>query len=75
MNKAGTGAAALAALQPLNFDLDNTWDFSAGYGNYGNYRGANAVAIGIYYRPNKDTMYSVDGSRELIQTAVLREIL
>ena len=59
VNKVGAGAAALAALHPLDFDPDDKWDFAAGYGNY---RGANAAAIGAYYRPNEDTMFSVGGS-------------
>ena len=59
MNKVGAGAAALAALHPLDFDPDDKWDFAAGYGNY---KGANAAAIGAYYRPNEDTMFSVGGS-------------
>ena len=59
VNKVGAGAAALAALHPLDFDPDAKWDFAAGYGNY---RGANAAAVGAYYRPNEDTMFSVGGS-------------
>ena len=59
INRVGAGAAALAALHPLDFDPDNKWDFAAGYGNYA---GANAVAIGIYYRPNENTMFSIGGS-------------
>ena len=59
INRVGAGAAALAALHPLDFDPDSKWDFAAGYGNY---KGANAVAVGAYYRPNEDTMISVGGS-------------
>ena len=59
VNRVGAGAAALAALHPLDFDPDDKWDFAAGYGNY---KGANAAAIGAYYRPNEDTMFSVGGS-------------
>ena len=59
VDRVGAGAAALAALHPLDFDPDDKWDFAAGYGNY---NGANAVAIGAYYRPNEDTMFSVGGS-------------
>ena len=59
VNKVGAGAAALAALHPLDFDPDAKWDFAAGYGNY---RGTNAAAIGAYYRPNEDTMFSVGGT-------------
>lgn len=59
INRVGAGAAALAALHPLDFDPDDKWDFAAGYGNYKN---ANAVAIGAYYRPNEDVMFNVGGS-------------
>ena len=59
VNKVGAGAAALAALHPLDFDPEDKWDFAAGYGNYS---GASAVALGAYYRPNEDTMFSVGGS-------------
>ena len=59
VNKVGAGAAALAALHPLDFDPDAKWDFAAGYGNY---RGTNAAAVGAYYRPNEDTMFSIGGT-------------
>lgn len=59
IDRVGAGAAALAALHPLDFDPDAKWDFAAGYGNY---RGANATAIGAFYRPNEDVMFSVGGS-------------
>ncbi|WP_273095561.1 ESPR-type extended signal peptide-containing protein [Dialister succinatiphilus] len=59
INRVGAGAAALAALHPLDFDPDEKWDFAAGYGNY---RGANAASIGAFYRPNEDTMFSIGGS-------------
>ena len=56
VNKVGAGAAALAALHPLDFDPEDKWDFAVGYGNY---RDANSVAVGAFYRPNDDTMFSV----------------
>ena len=59
VDKVGAGAAALAALHPLDFDPEDKWDFAAGYGNYS---GSSAVALGAYYRPNEDTMFSVGGS-------------
>ena len=59
MDRVGAGAAALAALHPLNFDPDDKWDVAAGYGNY---KDAHAVAVGAFYRPNEDTMFSVGGS-------------
>ena len=59
INKVGAGAAALAALHPLDFDPDDKWDVAAGYGNY---KDAHAVAVGAFYRPNEDTMFSVGGS-------------
>ena len=59
MNKVGAGAAALAALHPLDFDPDDKWDFAAGYGNY---KGENAVAVGAFYRPDENKMISIGGS-------------
>ena len=59
VNRVGAGAAALAALHPLDFDPDDKWDVAAGYGNY---KDAHAVAVGAFYRPNEDTMFSVGGS-------------
>lgn len=59
IDRVGAGAAALAALHPLDFDPDDKWDFTAGYGNY---NGADAVAIGAFYRPNEDTMFSIGTS-------------
>ena len=56
INKVGAGAAALAALHPLDFDPEDKWDFAVGYGNY---RDANSVAVGAFYRPDDDTMFSV----------------
>lgn len=56
VNKVGAGAVALAALHPLDFDPDDKWDFAVGYGNY---RNANSVAFGAFYRPNEDTMFSL----------------
>ena len=59
ISKVGAGAAALAALHPLDFDPDDKWDIAAGYGNY---KDAHAVAVGAFYRPNEDLMFSVGGS-------------
>ena len=59
VNKVGAGAAALAALHPLDFDPDEKWDFAAGYGHY---KGANAGSVGAFYRPNEDTMFSIGGT-------------
>lgn len=59
INKIGANAAAMAALHPLDFDPDDKWDFAAGVGRY---RGVHAVALGIFYRPNEDTMISVSGN-------------
>ena len=56
INKVGAGAAALAALHPLDFDPDDKWDFAVGYGNY---RDANSAAVGAFYRPDEDTMFSL----------------
>ena len=59
VDRVGAGAAALAALHPLDYDPENKWDFAASYGNY---NGANAVAIGAFYRPNENQMFSIGGS-------------
>ena len=59
VDRVGAGAAALAALHPLDFDPTSRWEFSAGVGNY---RGANAVAVGAFYRPNYNTMVSIGSS-------------
>lgn len=56
INKVGAGAAALAGLHPLDFDPADKWNFAVGYGNY---RNANSVAVGAFYRPNENTMFSV----------------
>ena len=56
INKVGAGAAALAALHPLDFDPHDKWDISAGFGNY---RNASAAAVGLFYRPNERTMMSL----------------
>ena len=59
VNKVGAGSAALAALHPLDFNPDDKWTIAAGYGHYHN---ANAAALGGFYRPNEDTMFSVGGT-------------
>ena len=59
VDKVGAGAAALAALHPLDFDPDNKWDIAGGYGHYA---GQSAMALGAYYRPNEDVMFSIGGA-------------
>ena len=59
VNKVGAGAAALAALHPMEFDSDNKLSFAAGVGNY---RGTNAAAIGAFYRPSEQVMFSIAGN-------------
>ena len=59
VDRVGAGAAALAGLHPLDYDSENKWDFAAGYGNY---NGANAVAVGAFYRPDENKMISIGGS-------------
>ena len=56
INKVGAGAAALAALHPLDYDPEDKWDFAAGVGNY---RNATAAAVGLFYRPNERTMFNL----------------
>lgn len=59
VNKVGAGSAALAALHPMDFNPDDKWTIAAGYGHYHN---ANSAALGAFYRPNEDTMFSVGGT-------------
>ena len=59
INRVGSGAAALAALKPLEFDPEDKWDVAVGYGNY---MGANSLALGAFYRPNENTMFPLGGS-------------
>ena len=59
ISRVGAGAAALAALHPLEFSPEAKWEVTAGVGNY---RGANAIALGAFYRPNFDTMFSIGTS-------------
>ena len=71
VDKSVAGAAALAALHPLDFDPDAKWDFVAGYGHY---RSGNAAALGAFYRPNEDVQLSVGstvGSDETVFNAGL----
>lgn len=71
VKKVGAGAAALAALHPLDFNPDDKWNFAVGYGNY---QSANAVALGAFYRPNEDTLINVAGSlgngKNMINTGI-----
>jgi len=59
INKVGAGAAALAALHPLEYDPDDKLTFSAGVGNY---NGENAAALGAFYRPDEKLMFSLGGT-------------
>ena len=71
IDKSVAGAAALAALHPLDFDPDAKWDFAAGYGHY---HSGNAAAIGAFYRPNEDVQLSIGstvGSDETVFNAGL----
>ena len=71
MNKVGAGAAALAALHPQDFDPEDKWDIAAGFGNYKN---ANAAALGLFYRPNERTMlnlgWTMGDSRNMMNAGV-----
>ena len=59
INRVGAGAAALANLHPLDFDPDDKWSFSTGFGNY---RNANALAVGAFYRPDEKSMVNISGT-------------
>ena len=70
VNKVGASAAALAALHPQDFNPDDKWTVAAGYGNY---KGENAAALGAFYRPNENTMFSVGatiGSENMVNAGV-----
>lgn len=54
--KVGANAAALSALHPLDFNADEKWQFSVGFGNY---KGKNATALGAFYQPNENVLLSV----------------
>ena len=59
MKKGVAGAAALAALNPLDYDPENKLNFAAGVGSY---KGESATALGMFYRPNENVMFSVGGA-------------
>lgn len=59
IKRVGAGAAALTALHPQDFDPNDHWTVAAGYGKY---RGANAMALGAFYRPNNKTLFSIGTS-------------
>ena len=59
LNKVGAGAAALAALHPMDYDPEDKLSFAAGFGNYG---GENAIALGAFYRPNENVMFNIGGN-------------
>ena len=59
VDKVGAGAAALAALHPLDFDADDKWNIAAGVGAY---KGTSAIALGAFYRPNEVTQFSIGGA-------------
>ena len=59
LNKVGAGAAALAALHPMDYDPEDKFSFAAGFGNYG---GENAFALGAFYRPNENVMFNIGGN-------------
>lgn len=70
VNKVGASAAALAALHPQDFNPDDKWTVAAGYGNY---KGENAAALGAFYRPNENTMFSIGatlGSENMVNAGV-----
>lgn len=61
ISKVGASSAALAALHPQDFNPDDKWTIAAGFGNYSN---ANAVALGVFYRPNENVMVSLGATSE-----------
>ena len=59
VDKVGAGAAALAALHPMDFDPDYKLSFAAGVGNY---NGQSAAALGMFFRPDEKVMFSIGGT-------------
>ena len=59
LDKVGANAAALANLNPLEFDKDTKLNVAAAVGNY---KDETAAAVGVYYRPNEDVMLGVSTS-------------
>lgn len=59
VNKVGASAAALAGLHPMEFNKDDKFSASIAYGHYHN---ANAVALGLYYRPNEKILLGIAGT-------------
>ena len=54
--RVGANAAALSALHPLSFNPNEKVEYSVGYGNY---KGSNAVAVGVFAHPNENTLLSL----------------
>ena len=55
INKVGARSAALAGLHPLGFDPANKLNFAVASGSF---KGENSVALGAFYRPNENVMFS-----------------
>lgn len=56
LNKLGASSAALSGLHPLDFNRNDKASYAVSYGHY---RNANAVAFGVFYRPNERTMFGI----------------
>ena len=56
LNKLGASSAALSGLHPLDFNRNDKASYAVSYGHY---RNANAVALGVFYRPNERTMFGI----------------
>lgn len=53
VNKLGASSAALAGLHPLDFNRNDKVSYAVSYGHY---RSSNAVALGVFARPNERVM-------------------
>lgn len=53
VNKLGASSAALAGLHPLDFNRNDKVSYAVSYGYY---RNSNAVALGVFARPNERIM-------------------
>lgn len=59
ISRAAAGSNALAALHPMEFDPDDKAQYALGYGHY---RNSNAGAVGVFYQPDENSMFSLGAS-------------
>lgn len=59
ISRAAAGSNALAALHPMEFDPDDKAQYALGYGHY---RNSNAGAVGVFYQPDENSLFSLGAS-------------